>query len=490
MSTNFYFTKSLKRIFIEKKYFIFFLSLCINSQIFSQLPTATEIASKMTFGWNIGNSLEVPGGETGWGNPVVSQILIDSVKNAGFNTVRIPCSWDSHANQTNLEIDQNWLARVNEVIDYCYNNQMYVIINVHWDGGWLENNVTAAMQDAVNKKQQAYWTQIANYFKDYDEHLLFASANEPKVDNATQMSVLLSYHQTFIDAVRASGGNNSSRVLVIQGPSTDIDKTNKLMTTLPSDSLEDHLMVEIHYYTPWNFCGLEKDESWGKMFYFWGKDFHSTNNTTRNATWGEETAIETYFKSMKTKFVDKNIPVILGEYSAIKRTSLSGEDLALHIASREYYYQYIANAAIRFGMIPIYWDDGYSGVNGMALFNRNNGSVVDKGAIDAIKRGVDLSTSVKEKESTEINAEVEYITALPNPVSSSTKIQFYLKDNSDLNVYVYNVLGQEVASFKNLNFNEGLHSVIWQPNRAASGTYFINVNIGKKLFTKKVLVVH
>ncbi|MCB0744710.1 MAG: glycoside hydrolase family 5 protein, partial [Ignavibacteriae bacterium] len=233
----------------------------------------------MTFGWNIGNSLEVPGGETGWGNPVVSQILIDSVKNAGFNTVRIPCSWDSHANQTNLEIDQNWLARVNEVIDYCYNNQMYVIINVHWDGGWLENNVTAAMQDAVNKKQQAYWTQIANYFKDYDEHLLFASANEPKVDNATQMSVLLSYHQTFIDAVRASGGNNSSRVLVIQGPSTDIDKTNKLMTTLPSDSLEDHLMVEIHYYTPWNFCGLEKDESWGKMFYFWGKDFHSTNNT-------------------------------------------------------------------------------------------------------------------------------------------------------------------------------------------------------------------
>ncbi|MCB0753279.1 MAG: T9SS type A sorting domain-containing protein, partial [Ignavibacteriae bacterium] len=199
---------------------------------------------------------------------------------------------------------------------------------------------------------------------------------------------------------------------------------------------------------------------------------------------------ETYFKSMKTKFVDKNIPVILGEYSAIKRTSLSGEDLALHIASREYYYQYIANAAIRFGMIPIYWDNGYSGVNGMALFNRNNGSVVDKGAIDAIKRGVDLSTSVKEKESTEINAEVEYITALPNPVSSSTKIQFYLKDNSDANVYVYNVLGQEVASFKNLNFNEGLHSVIWQPNRAASGTYFINVNIGKKLFTKKVLVVH
>ena len=108
---------------------------------------------------------------------------------------------------------------------------MYVILNIHWDGGWLENNVTPAAQESVNEKQYNYWTQIANYFKEYDEHLLFASANEPNVDNASGMSVLLSYHQTFINAVRVTGGNNSSRTLVIQGPSTDIEKSNSLMNT-------------------------------------------------------------------------------------------------------------------------------------------------------------------------------------------------------------------------------------------------------------------
>ncbi len=395
MKIKFYFFKWINLIFVKMNLIYFFLCIFYTTQTFSQLPTAQEIANKMKIGWNIGNSLEVPGGETGWGNPMINQILIDSVKSAGFNTIRIPCSWDSHANQTTLEIDGGWLKRVKEVVDYCINDEMYVIINCHWDGGWLENNVTTAMKDTVNKKQEAYWTQIANYFRDYDERLLFASANEPNVENATQMAVLLSYHQTFIDAVRSTGGNNSSRILIIQGPSTDIDKTDKLMSTLPTDSLEDHLMMEIHYYTPWNFCGMTKDESWGKMFYFWGKDFHSPTNTTRNATYGEEDAVESYFKSMKTKFVDKRIPVILGEFSALKRTSLTGEDLKLHIASREYYHQYITNAAIRNGLIPIYWDNGYNGVNGIALFNRYNGSVVDQDNLDAIMRGTDLSTSVK-----------------------------------------------------------------------------------------------
>lgn len=473
-----------------KKVIYFAFYICLNTTILSQLPSAQEIAKNMTIGWNIGNSLEVPGGETGWGNPKVSQELIDSVANAGFNTVRIPCSWDSHADQTSLEIDSNWFSRVKEVIDYCYNNDMYVVLNCHWDGGWLENNVTTAMKDSVNKKQKAYWTQIADYFKDYDEHLLFAGANEPNVDNATQMAVLMSYHQTFIDAVRSTGGNNNSRILVIQGPSTDIDKTNSLMTTMPTDSLEDHLIAEIHYYTPWNFCGLTKDESWGKMFYFWGEDYHSTTNTNRNADWGEEDAVESFFKSMKTKFVDKGIPVILGEYGVIKRTSLTGDNLALHISSREYYYQYVTNAAIRYGMIPIYWDNGYDGNNGMALFNRNNGSVVDQGALYAINEGADFSTSVEGETKQEIKSDVDYINALPNPFSSSTNIQFYVNKSENVNIYVFNILGQVVEHFTNLNFSQGMHNINWHPNGIASGTYFISVNIGEKMLTKKVLLVN
>ncbi|MGE5811968.1 MAG: glycoside hydrolase family 5 protein, partial [Ignavibacteria bacterium] len=222
--------KTIALMFNKPSLIFLLLDLFLNEPIYPQLPAASEIASEMTIGWNTVNSLEVPTKETDWGNPKINQQLIDSVKRAGFNTIRIPCAWDSHANQATLEIDTDFLARVKEVIDYCYVNNLYIIINCHWDGGWLENNVTEAMQDTNNVKQKAYWTQIAEYFKDYDEHLLFAGANEPNVDNAAQMAVLMSYHQTFIDAVRATGGNNSSRVLIIQGPSTDIDKTNQLMS--------------------------------------------------------------------------------------------------------------------------------------------------------------------------------------------------------------------------------------------------------------------
>src|ERR1035437_3689486 len=128
--------------------------LLMSLSVLAQLPTATEVVSKMTVGCNIGNTLEVPGGETGWGNPMVSQKFVDGMKTAGFNTVRIPCSWDSHANATTHVIDPLWLARVKEVVDYCLNNGMYAIVNTHWDSGWLENNVTTKAQDSVNIKQK------------------------------------------------------------------------------------------------------------------------------------------------------------------------------------------------------------------------------------------------------------------------------------------------------------------------------------------------
>ncbi len=268
--------------------------------------------------------------------------------------------------------------------------------------------------------------------------------------------------------------------MIIQGPSTDIDKTNTLMNTLPTDQINDRLMVEVHYYTPWNFCGLESDASWGKMFYFWGKDYHSTTNPSRNATWGEESAVESYFQLMKTKFVNKGIPMILGEYGAIKRTSLTGDDLALHIASREYWFQYITNAALRYGMIPFCWDNG--------IFDRNNGAVLDQGTLDAIMRGA-VTTSVQEQLKSESNSTEEYITALPNPLSSSTKIQYSLHANARANIFVYNILGQQVARFMDSSGDPGLHSVTWNPGALTNGTYFIVVQSGNHLLTKKVLLV-
>ena len=307
----------------------------------SKLPTAQQIAGKMGVGWNLGNTLEAICGEDAWGAAHTSQQLIDSVKAAGFNTIRLPVSWFCHSDTISSVIDKDWIARVKEVVDYCIKDDMYVILNMHWDKGWLENRVNKANQDIVNKRQRLYWIQIANYFKDYDEHLLFAGANEPNAHDSIQMSVLLTYHQTFIDAVRATGGNNSSRTLVVQGPSTDIAETNKLMNAMPVDNIGNHIIAEIHYYTPFQFCLLEKDADWGKMFYYWGKGNHSTTDTVRNATWGEENDVEKNFGKMKSQFVDKGIPVIIGEFAAGKRKLSPPSDQALHNASVEYYYRYI-----------------------------------------------------------------------------------------------------------------------------------------------------
>lgn len=353
--------------------------------------TAAELAAKINLGWNLGNSLEATGGETAWGNPKTTKALIDLVKQSGFNAIRIPCSWNQYANAATAEIQADWLQRVKEVVQYCIDDDMYVILNIHWDGGWLENNCTQDKEEEVNAKQKAFWEQIATTMRDFDEHLLFASANEPNVDNATQMSVLESYHQTFIDAVRSTGGKNSYRVLVIQGPSTDIEKTNQLMTTLPADEVADRLMVEIHYYTPWNFCGMTEDADWGKMFYYWGNGYHSTTDTERNATWGEEPTVNDFFVLMKQQFVDKGIPVVLGEFSAVRRSDLTGDALTLHLASRAYFLKYVTQKAKEDGILPFYWDNGSMDNNNCAIFNRNDDTVFDQQALDAMVQGANAA---------------------------------------------------------------------------------------------------
>ena len=355
--------------------------------------TATQIAREMYMGWNLGNTLEVPGNETGWGNPKATQLLIDSVKAAGFNTVRLPCAWDSYLEDRNTaKVSASWMSRVKEVVDYCVKNNMYVILNIHWDGGWLENNVTTAKQAENNAKQKAIWQQIAMQFRDYDDHLLFAGTNEPNVENETQMTVLYSYLETFIDAVRQTGGRNAYRTLVVQGPGTDMTKTNQLMNRMPNDEVPNRLMAEVHYYTPWNFCGMDKDESWGKMFYYWGADNHSSTDATRNATWGEEAELKRLFGLMKTRFTDKGIPIILGEFGALRRNQLTGDNLTKHLASRAYFYEYVAREGRNSGMIPCLWDTGIHANNNMGIFVRSSGAIGDRQAYNALMKGAAEAT--------------------------------------------------------------------------------------------------
>ncbi|MGW8314995.1 MAG: glycoside hydrolase family 5 protein [Bacteroidales bacterium] len=352
------------------------------------LHSAMEIAGRIELGWNLGNSLEATGGETSWGNPEVTEALIELVKENGFNAIRVPCAWDLHADQETAEIDPDWLNRVEEVVRYCLDNDLYVLLNIHWDGGWLENHCTPDRQKENNAKQKAYWEQIATHFRDFDDHLLFAGTNEPNVENAEQMEVLDTYLQTFVNAVRSTGGRNAYRVLVIQGPSTDIEKTSKLMKSLPQDPVPDRMMAEIHYYTPWNFAGLTRDESWGKQFYYWGKDYHSATDTERNATWGEEEAVDRLFGMMKEQFVDQGIPVVLGEYAAVRRSRLTGDTLQLHLASRAYYHRYVTHQAKLNGLIPFYWDNG--GLRqGSGIFDRKAGEVADLQTLKALMEGAE-----------------------------------------------------------------------------------------------------
>ncbi|WP_217605836.1 cellulase family glycosylhydrolase [Chitinophaga sp. GbtcB8] len=345
--------------------------------------TAVQLAAKFKLGWNIGNTLEAIGGETAWGNPQISESYIKAVKAQGFNAIRLPCSWDYYSDKATAKIQDTWLNRVKQVVQYCVNNDMYVLLNIHWDGGWLENNINAQKKDSVNAKQQAFWEQIATAMRDFDEHLMFASANEPAADNADQVAVLASYHQTFVNAVRSTGGRNSYRVLVVQGPSTNIEKTYDLMNTLPTDPAKDRMMVEVHYYSPSQFCLLmDGDATWGKMFYYWGTGHHSTIEPERNATWGEESDVNASMARMKTKYTDKQIPVIMGEYGTYRRgnSKYIPKDLATHNDAVDYWLTYVTKQAIANGLKPFYWDTG-------GALDRRNNTVLDQRTIDAIVAG-------------------------------------------------------------------------------------------------------
>lgn len=339
---------------------------------------AVPLVAKLGLGLNIGNTFEAPGGETGWGSPVITEAYIQFVKAQGFNAIRIPCAWDFHmADANKARIDPVWLNRVKEVVGYCVANDMYVFLNIHWDGGWLDSNCTLVRKNAVNAKVKAVWEQVATTMRDYDEHLMFASANEPVTPTATEMGVLISYHQTFINAVRSTGGHNTYRCLILQGDSALIGPDN-----FPTDTTPNRLVFEEHNYTPYQFTLMNGDASWGNMFYYWGAGNHSTIEPLRNPNWGEESEQIKAFDHLKTTFIDRGIPVLLGEYGAYRREGSSNVplDLVKHDASVDYWITYTTKTAMERGVKPFFWDTG-------GLIDRQNLIVKDQRSLNAIIAG-------------------------------------------------------------------------------------------------------
>ena len=358
----------------------------------------SQIVEAMGPGWNLGNQLEsvtdnVPE-ETNWGNPVITEKLIQSVKAAGFKSIRIPVSYFAKIDDDkDYTIDSKWLDRVQEVVDYCIKNDLYAVINIHGDGyntidgSWLFCN--GKNQTEIKKKYKKVWKQIAERFKNYDEHLLFESMNEEfdgsySEPNKEYYQNINDYNQIFVDTVRETGDNNTKRWLIIPGWNTNIDYTAgdygfKLPTDQyrdkPIDKEEQRIMISVHYYSPWDFCGGENG-----VITQWGNE---ADDPSKTSTTCDETYMKNQLNLMKTTFADKGYPVFIGEYGSINKTSYDSEN--------EYYRAYFARKLCQLsrknGCIPMYWDNGYNGVHGFGLFDRTTCEVTQPVIIDAIMEG-------------------------------------------------------------------------------------------------------
>lgn len=321
--------------------------------------SAQDFVDNLNVGWNLGNTLDCAGCkswisneldfESAWGNPKTTKAMISAVKKAGFNTIRIPVSWGEHMD-SNGKINEKWLDRVQTVVDYAYDNDMYVILNTHHENSWIK--LDEKNEKAVTKKFKYLWKQIAERFKDYDEKLIFEGLNEPRTEGsaqewnggtATERKILNNYLSAFVDTVRSTGGNNKTRYLMLTpyGASTNASAMSDLK--LPDD---DRIIISVHAYLPYNVA-LNRDS----------KDTKLSDNYKKE--------IDNAFSNINKVFTSKGIPVIMGEFGTINKSNTAER---VEIAK---YYLSVAN---KYGIPCCWWDNGTicspSEGEGFGLLNR------------------------------------------------------------------------------------------------------------------------
>ena len=308
---------------------------------------AWTAAKRMVVGVNIGNTLEnTTSWETGWGNPRITKKYVESLAAMGFKTVRLPVAWDTYAHDGRIPDDK--LERVGEVVDWITGAGMFCVINIHWDGGWIDSSnkekfakTHATFSAEAERKFQSYWTQIANYFADRNELLVFEGLNEEtnfEGEGSTKKAyaTLRRVNQLFIDTVRKTGGNNAKRLLIVTGYSTDFTKTASDDYVMPTDSAPHRLLISVHYYTPWQFAGMTQDESWGRV----------------QATWGSASDVaelNRLFDLMQAFCQRNDLPAFIGEFGVTDKKET---------ASRVRWMSAVAQAALKRKMVPVLWDTG------------------------------------------------------------------------------------------------------------------------------------
>ena len=336
---------------VSKRYLSFILSLLMAMTIFIGLDLGdinaqalsgdtlknadTEaILEDMGLGWNLGNSLDATGGsgldtETSWSNPKTTQALIDKVKSLGFNTVRVPVSWGKHVSGDNYTINSAWLARVKEVVDYCYKNDMYVILNIHHDTKSSESASGAgyyprsSAYSSSEKFVTSVWSQMAEYFKDYDYHLIFETLNEPRLigtgyewwfnkwnipsEVKDAIDCINKLNQKAVDTIRATGSNNRGRLIMCPGYDASIDGATVSGFKLPTDTSgnKNRIAVSVHAYSPYNFA----------------MNVDTSNGATSTYSSSIKDELKNLFSTLKSNFRDKGIPVVIGEFGSTDKNN-------------------------------------------------------------------------------------------------------------------------------------------------------------------------
>jgi hypothetical protein len=348
--------------------------------------SATAPLPVPTYGFNLGNSLEAS-----WGMSVPGPAVYTSAANAGFNAVRIPCMWDTKADGVTYKIDPEYMATVKQAVDRSLAAGLHVVLNDHWDGGadrdgngkpdggWLEENIRSSVDPVINAKMNAYWTQIATTFAGYDSRLLFAAANEPNVHSPAEMVTLMAYYQTFVDAVRAVGGKNTNRWLVLQGGGD-----TSWLNSMPSDPTPGRLMVEYHNYTPSLFTIFNTPQTWGGVtqpaIYYWGAAYHNPADPTHNAGSPEEGSIDSGFQQLTDLYASKGIPVMIGEFGVTSKPT-TGVAASYSGASSLYWMKYVSDSAQAHGLSPFNWSTPSS------LFDYATGAITNQDAVSVLTGG-------------------------------------------------------------------------------------------------------
>ncbi|MFL6604933.1 MAG: glycoside hydrolase family 5 protein [Steroidobacteraceae bacterium] len=308
---------------------------------------AWHAATLMGLGVNIGNTLDnTSKWETGWGNPRITREYIASLAALGFKSVRLPVAWDTYAQEGRIQPDK--LARVGEVVDWIMAAGMFCIVNIHWDGGWIDSSYRERFRDTyatfsaqAERKYRSYWTQIASFLADRNERLLFEALNEETNfermgSSGDAYATLQKVNQLFIDTVRATGGNNAKRLLIITGYSTDIAKTTSGEYLLPADSVPHRLLLSVHYYTPWKFVGMTADTYWVKVQPTWGSP-------------DDVAELERLFDALQRFCVHNDLPAFIGEFGVASKKET---------ASRVRWMSAVAKAALSRRMVPVLWETG------------------------------------------------------------------------------------------------------------------------------------